>query len=194
MRNYYYFVATLPWVTYGDAPPKSSAEFREECAAHLAPGDAALLQYCTYHYGAHDAVAAIAENAQATGSAFIDALLARERTLLLNLAHLRAARLKRQLPGEPPRDASDAEAAAKAAFEMGDPLEAEVFLDRGRWDAIDALVGIDLFGVNMVYAYLLKLQLLERRQRFDTEKGFAGYKGLYDTILDEYNASSGGGA
>jgi hypothetical protein len=178
----------LPWVTYGDAPPKSSGAFREECAAHLAPGDAALLQYCTYN------VAVAMGNAQATGSAFIDALLARERTLLLNLAHLRAARLKRQLPGEPPRDASDAEAAAKAAFEMGDPLEAEVFLDRGRWDAIDALAGIDLFSVNMVYAYLLKLQLLERRQRFDTEKGFAGYKGLYDTILDEYNASSGGGA
>lgn len=188
MHSYYYFVATLPWVSYGDAPPKSSEEFREECAAHLAPGDAALLQYCTYN------AAAATGNARATGSAFLDALLARERTLLLNLAHLRAARLKRQLPGEPPRGTSDAEAAAKAAFEMGDPLEAEVFLDRGRWDAIDALVGLDSFSVNNVYAYLMKLQLLERRQRFDAEKGFAGYKGLYDTIMNEYNAGSGGGA
>ncbi|MDR1470042.1 MAG: DUF2764 domain-containing protein [Spirochaetaceae bacterium] len=187
MRNYYYFVATLPSVSYGDAPPKSSEDFREECLYHLAPGDAAVLTSCTYN-------AAAVTAAKPTGSAFIDALLARERTLLLNVAYLRAARLKRQISGEPPRDASDAEAVAKAAFEMGDPLEAELFLDRGRWDAIDALSGLDLFSVNMVYAYLMKLQLLERRQRFDAEKGFAGYKQLYDTILDEYNAGSGGGA
>lgn len=187
MRNYYYFVATLPSVTYGDAPPKSSKEFREECAYHLAPRDAALLRYCCYD-------AAVTVAARSTGSAFLDALLARERTLLLNLAHLRAARLKRSLPEEPPHDASGAETVAKTAFEMDDPLEAEVFLDRGRWDAIDALAGLDLFSVNMVYAYLLKLQLLERRQRFDTERGFAGYKELYDTILDEYNEGSEGGA
>jgi hypothetical protein len=187
LRNYYYFVATLPSVSYGDAPPKSSGEFREECAYHLAPHDAALLRYCCYD----PAVTAVPV---VTGSDFINALLARERTLLLNLAHLRAARLKRQLTGEPPRDASDTDVAAKAAFEMGDPLEAELFLDRGRWDALDALAGLDLFSVNNVYAYLMKLQLLERRQCFDTGKGFAGYKGLYDTILDEYNAGSEDGA
>jgi hypothetical protein len=190
VRNYYYFVATLPSVSYGDAPPKSAEEFREECAYHLAPRDTALLRYCTYEA----AVTMAAQAAKPTGSAFIDALLARERTLLLNLAHLRAARLKRQLPGEPSRDASGAEIAAKTAFEMGDPLEAEVFLDRGRWDALDALAGLDLFSVNIVYAYLMKLQLLERRQRFDAEKGFAGYKELYDAILNKYNAGSEGGA
>jgi hypothetical protein len=191
LRNYYYFVATLPSVSYGDVPPKSAEEFREECARHLAPGDAALLRYCGY-----DAKAAM--TAKPTGSAFIDALLARERTLVLNLAHLRAARLKRQMPDEPPHDADGADSAAKTAaqtaFEMGDPLEAALFLDRGRWDAIDALVGLDLFSVNNVYAYLMKLQLLEHRQRFDAEKGFAGYKGLYDTILNEYNAGSEAGA
>jgi hypothetical protein len=134
------------------------------------------------------------ETVKPTGSDFIDAMLARERGLVLNLASLRAARLKRPVAEEPPRGADDAEALAKAAFESGDPLAAELLIDRARWDALDEAVGLDLFGVNTIYAYFMKLQLLERQQLFDTVKGFAEYRKLYDSILNEYNASSAAGA
>jgi hypothetical protein len=188
LRNYYYFVAALPSVSYGDPPPVSSREFRERCGYFLSPGDAALLGYC--RYDAKTAIGAV----KPTGAAFIDRFLARERALILNLAFLRAAKLKWQSPGDPPYDGFDAAAAAKAAFEMNDPLAAELFIDQGRWEALDSMVGLDLFSVNNIYAHLMKLQLLERKQLFDIAKGSAEYKKLYDTILNEYNSSSEAGA
>jgi hypothetical protein len=175
-------------MSYGDAPPKGSGAFREECGQFLSSADAALLRFCRY-----DAKMAI-ETVKPTGSDFIDAMLARERVLVLNLAYLRAVRLKRPDPEAPPRGVEAAESLAKAAFETGDPLAAELLIDRARWDALDEAIGLDLFGVNIIYAHFMKLQLLERRQLFDTVKGFAEYRKLYDSILNEYNASSAAGA
>jgi len=45
--------------------------------------------------------------------------------------------------------------------------------------------------VNNIYAYYLKLLLLERRQSFNTEKGFAEYKTLYAEILESAQKSPG---
>ena len=179
MRNYYYFVATLPSINYGDEPPMSSAAFRELCDDLLEPPDAALLAYCTYDPKTK------ADAAGATGSEFIDLFIARERTLILNLAYLRAERLKRASPGDPPHDVPRAEAVAKSAFAMDDPLQAELSIDRARWGALDAMVGIDLFGVNNIFAYLLKLQLLERKRHFVADKGMDAYRSRYDAILAE---------
>jgi len=181
-RNYYYFVATLPSIEHGDKPPMGSEEFRQQCHDQLHEDDAALLRYCYYN-----PLLAIETN-QSTGSPFIDCLLARERTLVLNLAYLRAGMLKRPSPGDPPHDVPRAEAVAKAAFEMDDPLEAAIFIDKARWDALDEMLGIDPFGVNNVFAYLMKLQLLERRQCFDAEVGTVKYKEIYDSILNAYNS------
>ena len=181
-RNYYYFVATLPWLNYGEKPPMSSGEFREQCLAMLSPEDAALIRYCRY-----DPVMAV-ETVKSTGSNFIDNLMERERTLVLNLAYLRASKLRRPSPGDPPHDVPRAEMVAKAAVEMTDPLEAEIYIDQCRWGSLDAMVGLDLFGVNNIFAFLLKLQLMERRQLFDAERGQAAYRELYDKILNEYNS------
>jgi hypothetical protein len=160
----------------------SSEEFREQCHTLLSSGDAALSDYCRY-----DPKLA-AETIQTTGSKFIDLLMLRERTLNLNLAFLRAAQLKRPSPGDPPHDVPRAEAVAKAAFEMSDPLEAAISIDKSRWGALEEMVGYDTFSVNTIFAYLMKLQLLERKQRLDGAKGAAEHKKLYDTILNEYNS------
>jgi len=181
-RNYYYFAATLPWLNYDDKPPMSSEEFRNQCYALLKPSDAALLRFCYY-----DPMLAV-ETVQPTGSDFIDLFMARERTLNLNLAFLRAAKLKRPSPGDPPHEVPRAEAVAKAAFDMNDPLEATIYIDKARWGALDAMIGLNSFGVNNIYAFLMKLQLLERRQKFDAEKGVAAYRELYNSILNEYNS------
>jgi hypothetical protein len=183
LNNYYYFAATLPSVNYGDAPSAGSADFREECGNFLSDADMALLRYCRY-----DAKMAV-ETVKSTGSDFLDAVMTHERTLVLNLAALRAARLKRPAREEPPHGADDAEVLAKTAFEMDDPLAAELLIDRARWDMLDELKGLDLFGVNVIYAHLMKLQLLERRQLFDAAKGAVEYRKLYDTILNKYNSN-----
>jgi hypothetical protein len=184
-RNYYYFVATLSHINYGDKPPVSSKEFREQCEQFLHKSDAALIDYCIY-----DPKLSI-ETVAPTGSAFIDLVILRERILNLTLANLRAAKLKRPALEEPPASMPRTKTEATTAFEMDDPLEAMLFIDRGRWgflnEIFDEVVGGNYFSVNSVFAYLLKLQLLERKQIFDVKKGTDVYHELYNTILRNFN-------
>jgi hypothetical protein len=90
---------------------------------------------------------------------------------------------------EPPGLPPEAEAAAKAAASLESPLEAELLLDKARWDAIGTLQGLDYFGRNTVYAYLLKLLLMERRSSFKSEEGFADYKTLYASIMERVSVT-----
>ncbi|MDR2402837.1 MAG: hypothetical protein LBD78_02290 [Spirochaetaceae bacterium] len=163
----------------------SSAAFRELCKTALSPADAALLDFCVLDPDPVSAEPVYGEAPAATSSAFLNKWRHWERTLRLNLARYRAQRLKREggAPADPPEDPADATATAKAAVSMESPLEAELFLDKSRWDAIEAFQGLDYFNRNTIYAYLLKLLLMERRSLFRIEEGVREYQGLYASIL-----------
>ncbi|MDR1074109.1 MAG: hypothetical protein LBL45_10625 [Treponema sp.] len=187
MPAYYYLIPQLPSLNYNAPLPMTSQAFIELCKRELSPSDTSLLDLCTLNPD-------IKENAPASSSAFIEVWSAWERTLRLNLARYRSLKLKREggtaggaygAAGiEPPAYPADAAAAAKAAFAIESPLEAELFLDQARWNAIESLQGLSYFGENAVYAYLLKLRLLERKALFKAEEGFAEYTMLYAAILD----------
>ncbi|GMO41064.1 MAG: hypothetical protein Ta2B_20790 [Termitinemataceae bacterium] len=183
MSVYYYLIAQLPYLTYGQNPPMSSVDFIDIARTKLSDRDAKLLDYCT--------LGATLEARKATSSAFINQWQQRERTLMLNLAQARAARLKREgsaaVNYDPPHDPIDAENQAKTALltsALTNPLDAEVYIDKGRWEAIDNLVGVAYFDVNAVYAYLLKLRLIERRASWTVNEGFAEYQALYASIME----------
>ena len=184
-RNYYYFIASLPHINYGDKPPVSSKEFREQCEHFLSAQDAKLIEYCTF-----DPQIAI-ETVNPTGSAFIDLIILRERVLNLTLANLRAAKLKRPSLEEPSQSMPRTKTEATTAFEMDDPLDAALYIDRSRWGFIneiyDEMANFSYFSVNNIFAYLLKLQLLERKQVFDIKKGTDVYRELYNTVLRNFN-------
>jgi hypothetical protein len=133
-----------------------------------------------------------AEAPKPPSSDFINKWRNWERSLRLNLARYRAQRLRREggAAVDPPDYPSDAAAAAKAAAVIDSPLEAEIFLDKARWDAIELFQGIDYFSKNTIFAYLLKLRLLERRALFKAEEGFSEYKGLYTSIIDDSEEAS----
>jgi hypothetical protein len=125
---------------------------------------------------------------QASGSDFMDGWRQWERALRLNLARHRAQRVKREnAPAamEAPAFPMDAASAALKAVAISDsPLKAETILDKARWDAIEALQGSDYFDRNTIFAFLLKLMLLERSASFKVEEGFTEYKKLYASILE----------
>ena len=199
MGSYYYLVAQLPYLTYGQLPPMPPQAFKELVKPMLTPEDWAFLDMVSLDpqplpAGGHPSVGghvatglAYAENAPACGSDFIDGWRAWERTLRLNLARNRAIKAKREgTPmAEPPALPADAvTAATRAIAETESPLEAEITLDKARWSAIDSLLGYEYFDRNTVFAYLLKLLILQRRASFQTEIGFSEYKSLYAAILD----------
>jgi len=183
VREYYYFIAQLPSLVYEQKPPMTSAHFKELASDLLEDGDLKVMDYLAFNDAFSDEKGACA---------FVNNWKNWERALKLNLAKERALKLKKdfQLTDIPffPQEASAA--AAKAVGEKS-PLDGEFLLDKARWNAIDSIAGGDYFSVNNVYAYYLKLLLLERRQSFNTEKGFAEYKTLYAEILESAQNSPG---
>jgi hypothetical protein len=188
--SYYYLAAQLPYLVYGQTAPMTSQAFKALCAQVLGPRDVALLEFCSLdpepvHPEPKEDKATYAKPPTPTPSQFIDAWRNWERALRLHIARYRAQRLKWEgaAPVDPPESPMDAAAVARAAVVIESPLEAELFLDQARWNVIEALQGLHYFSANMVYAYLLKLLLMERRSLFRVEEGFAEYKGLYTAIL-----------
>jgi hypothetical protein len=187
-------MAQLPYLVYGQGAPMSSGAFKSLCEEALSPSDRALLKYCVLDPEPGGTLSPNGEGGPPygeppppTSSNFLDRWRDWERALRLNLARFRFLRLKREgggAPADPPDYPADAAAVARAALAMESPLEAELFLDKSRWDLIESLQGLDYFGRNTAYAYLLKLFLLERRSFFRAEEGFTEYKGLYAAIME----------
>jgi hypothetical protein len=166
----------------------SSESFKSLCDYRLERDDRVLLEYCTLEGGFvfKDGFPSYGEDPESTPSAFINGWRSWERALRLHLARLRFQRLKPEgaAPAVPPEDMPHAAAVAKAALAIESPLEAELFLDKSRWDTIEVLQGIDYFTRDTIFGYLLKLLLMERRSFFKAEEGFAEYKGLYASIME----------
>ncbi|MDR1411869.1 MAG: hypothetical protein LBI91_06670 [Spirochaetaceae bacterium] len=190
MGSYYYLAAQLPDLVFGQNAPMSSAAFRDLVKRLLDKEDSDMLDKISLDPAdplSDPSQPAYGQGAAPSGCGFIDKWREWERALRLNLARNRALRLKREggAPVDPPAHPLDAAAAAlKAGLSDESPLEAEFSLDRARWNAINHLQGIAYFSRNTIYAYYLKLLLLERRKSFDTEAGFAEYKSLYASILE----------
>jgi hypothetical protein len=182
--SYYYLAAQLPYLVYGQPLPMSPAAFKQLAKGVMDPGEGAVLDACVLDPEAASPVKSVKPDQPG----FLDAWREWESALRLNLARLRAAKLKREAPDAPEFPAAAA-AAAKAALAIESPLEAEIFLDRARWNAIESFQGINYFSENTIYAYLLKLLLMERRQAFKTEEGFEEYKTLYASILEQAGES-----
>jgi len=196
---YYYLAAQLPYLIYGQKPPMSSAEFRNLAKPLLNSSDGMFFDLV--NLDPEDKTEAdykrsepsYAEYAPRSGCEFVDKWREWERTLRLNLARQRAqkAKLEGSVTVEPPALPTDAVAAVvKAMTTTESPLDAELLLDKARWEAIEDLQGINYFDRNTIFAYLLKLILLERHAMFNVEKGSAEYNSLYASILESVQPGS----
>ncbi|MCL2380421.1 MAG: DUF2764 domain-containing protein [Treponema sp.] len=189
--SYYYLAAQLPYLIYGQNVPMSSGAFKKLAGEHMDSSAAAVLDHCTLDIC--PAQSALPDEpgetcpAAPASSSVVSKWKEWERTLRLNLAKNRAKKLKREggFQAEVPDYPYDAAVAARAALAFESPLEAELYLDKARWDAIEGFQGLDSFSESAIYAYLLKLLLMERRMAFNTEEGYTEYKGLYAAILGE---------
>ena len=179
MGQYYYLVPQLPYLVFGQTPPMSPEAFRDMAISLMDEQDAALLDLLGL--GLKPPL-----DDASSGSEFIDKWREWERILRLNLVKHRSGKLKREAPSaEPPVIPSDAASAAAKAVQES-PLDGEVTIDKARWNAIDNLVaGSGLFDRDVVFAYMLKLIILNRQALFQTERGFSEYKSLYASILEQ---------
>ena len=181
MASYYYFVATLPTLMDSGMPPFGLSEFMDRAEGQLKPVDYKVLK---------SAQLSIPEDGQIPQTARLSSLLTRyfqwDASVRNELVRLRSQRLQRPVdrhlkPGLPEWEGIKT---AQAAFMADDPLQGELVIERDRWAFIDLLAANHIFDMEYLVAYTLKLQALERRQRFKAELGEEGYRTVYRSVLD----------
>jgi len=122
---------------------------------------------------------------KATGSVFLDTWYTKERNLRLALAQLRALKMHKDTKDLPTTTDGELIQAARTATGMDSPLSAEQYLNEYRLALLDKIAPLDMFSVDAVYCYGLKLMLTERMKKFNRDEGLASYHKIYDEILGE---------
>ncbi|MCR4734768.1 MAG: DUF2764 domain-containing protein [Treponema sp.] len=176
---YYYLVSQLPNISSSEsksALPLTTDSYKELCCRFISDKEKAVIEGLTL---------VPPKELESTGSAFLDVWYTKERNLRFALAQIRAQKMKKDAYTLPDGCTADIVTAARTAVGMDSPYSAEQFLYEYRLKLLDDLKPLDSFSIDAVYAYGIKLMLVERMRKFDTENGKSSYHKIYDTILGE---------
>jgi len=164
IRNYYYTVCSLPQLLFEpSSSPLSWSEFLRLCGIEVPARRMEVLHSL-----------GLLPSEQLRGRhPVLDSWVSWEGGLRNALSRIRARR------SELPEDEFSRAAypmnfpteEAEAVMNASTPLEAEMHLERVRWDRLDALDLAEDFSLGRLIVYGLKLRLLERRGRFDRKTG-----------------------
>jgi hypothetical protein len=164
MTQYYYLVASLPAVEFGVKPPFSYEEFLSRCDGQLSPEDRgavdrAVMISC---YDTAEKYRAVAE-----WGTF-------EFSLKNEIARSRAEKYAKDpfkyIRGEHYHDPFTA-GLAQWAVNQDSPMEAELFLDRARWDKLEEIKNGHYFDIDYLIAYAVQLWILTRWEKINSEGG-----------------------
>lgn len=179
---YYYLVSQLPNISTTEsksALPLTGKSFCELAGRFISEDEKAILNGLSL---------VPPKELASTGSVFLDTWYEKERNLRFALAQIRAQKMKKDSVSLPAGITADIIGVARTAVGMDSPLSAEQFLYDYRLRLLDDLRPMDSFSIDAVYAYGIRLMLVERMRKFDTENGKASYHKIYDEILsDEVN-------
>ncbi len=169
-RNYYYFAASLPMLSFGTKPPLADERFLELADEFLSPRD----------IGAIANARLIPPEKDGKGQPALLEWLKFENSLLNETVKFRAKKFGRDpndyYRGDYVPDPYLAVLVAEAAGE-DDPLQVERRIDLARWEKLEEIELLHYFDLHFLVVYFLKLQLLNKWQAIREEKGRA--------VLDE---------
>ena len=167
--QYYYLISALPMLRPDGELPMSSGEFIELCRQQLTEED--FVRFST-----------------ASGCQLSAEFEAWNTALKNELVKLRAAKL--DFDANESLKEGDIYAGltelAREVLNQKNPLEAELFLDKMRWDKISDLEALEYFSTEKLAAYLLKLKLLERKALFTKADGNENYRQICKTVADSW--------
>ena len=163
MDKYYYLAAQLPILVFDTEPDISAAAFLHEAEKWLSPPDMAVLRVTKL--GNTD------ESAPGPGA--LRTFIRYEHQLRTELAEWRLAQ----------RDSLEFKPRLFPATLIQDnhPLAAEKELLRLRWNLIADLQFGHYSDIEFMIFYYLKLQILERLQRFDQDNGREKFQSYTET-------------
>lgn len=180
MANYYYLMAQLPSISFGSKPPFKYEEFEQLAFRYVNKKDGELLKSLSLEP---------IRNGKKTSSSLLNKWNEFECAVRLALRELRANKLKWENVDISYEEHSKvissyyAQSIASQAFSMEDPLQAELFLDKKRFEFLDSIKSSDSFSSDALFSYAIMLLLIIREESFSREIGIEEYKKLYSEIL-----------
>jgi len=164
MREYYYLIASLPMLEFGMKMPFSYSDFLIQCREQLSPTDIGIIERITI--GPFETI----EDPLSTFQEWKRF----DRALRNEIVRYRAARKAKDpiqyLRGENYPDPF-VSGFAHLAVNQDSPIEAELYLDRVRWEKIEELESGHYFDIGYLVTYALRLQILERWDRINSDSG-----------------------
>ena len=172
-KQYYALKASLPMLLFGAEPPLSSADFLGRCEAFLEPARMKFLRELTpvprevpdFEKNFKTASVPSRRDVRTGDARAMERYVRWEIALRNTLARLRAAKLGQDPEANTVKFAeydSAADSAARTAFNLADPLEKEMTLDRARWDFLDGMEWNHAFNFEALCIYRCKLMILEK--------------------------------
>ena len=179
MKRYWYFASTLPHFPFGAAPPMTVAEFDERCERLVDKGDLELITL------AEQARAGLYQPSMQR-SPFLRAYTQFEASLrnALALARAKAASWDPEPWLRTGIASSEVTQSVQTVLSAPDPLQAELTLERERWNTIDQLSALSSFELDAILGYKLKLLIATRCISFNRERGTEEFNTLYQDIID----------
>ncbi len=187
MAQYYFVAASLPTPTFDEKPFYTSEALLAMCAGELGAADLQEMREAFRYFSGEG----VAPRRAGTFAAFDR----RERGVRSALARLRAQRLGWELDPLQSEaigatDASewaesdvDAEKIARDAFSHESPYDAEMILQRARWQHLEELSVGHYFDIDMLVLYMLKLLVLERNELLQREEGAERFNEIYSGMV-----------
>jgi hypothetical protein len=165
MSNVVYLIAGLPSLTYGRPATVSLAEFTDVAREQLSESEYNQLELLD--------IRDLGKATQISGLKSVGELFGELQT---DKFEIRKARQQERTPNvlNIPRKVLDQ-----------NPLEIEKHFMKALWDELDSIGSLQSFTLTEVFVYKLKLQILERMNTFNKEKGL----GILEAVVNPSNES-----
>jgi len=181
-RSYYYFIASLPCLSFSQPKALSYAHFLSLCSSFLENSDFDIIKSISLSF--------VDEKASPLDSMKKWAVW--DEAFRNELARMRADRLKRQIDNEESGESSvkvQAALAAREVFGITSPFLADEERDKARWEYLNSLEFGRYFDMDWLALYSMKLLLLERRETFDQEKGLQRFQDIMAGFRENYEVN-----
>lgn len=173
MSQYYYTIASLPFLDFDSDPPLTEDEFLAACKNECNKRDFSLLEKTS-----------LIPTDSPARQRLVDRFYAWERSLRNELVLLRAK--KKGI--DPDKYIQEGEVrlepvqVARGAFMNESPLASEKILNKARWMYLDQLEVGHYFDLERLLVYKLKLKILEQSAKAKKDRG----REMYNTIMQHF--------
>ncbi|MFP4384196.1 MAG: DUF2764 family protein [Spirochaetia bacterium] len=182
MSRYYYAVSTLSMLSI-DSPPQDIESFLEFLKGRCSGSDYDLLlsAFLVPHPEKRSKNSVLREWQDWEAALRNSLTLARAPVLDADPAeHLRGM----EPPGGSRTELYEVEPAVQESMSGNNPKAVEESLDRKRWGKLDELENGHFFDIEKLIIYYLKLQLLERKNKFTRDRGKENFNEIYQAITE----------